>query len=320
MTKGVFLDLASLSESDLDLSTLQTTLADWRMYPMTSPDQRIERIADAEVVVTNKVVMDADTLRNTPKLGFIALTATGTNNVDLAAAKDLGIRVSNVTAYATNSVAQHVFSLILAHTTRLLDYHVAVKRGDWSRSPAFCLMDYPIRELNGMKLGIVGYGELGQGVAKLAQAFGMQVLIAQRPGNASFQAQRMPLDELLTQADIVSLHVPLADNTHHLIDAHKLSLMQPHALLINTARGAVIDNQALAAALRTGSIGGAALDVLDVEPPPLDHPLLADDLPNLILTPHIAWASRQARQAVVDQTVVNIRAYLENRSGNVVNG
>jgi glycerate dehydrogenase len=317
MRKGVVLDVASLAETDLDLSGLQATLPEWQLYPATSSEDCAERIADADVVVTNKVVLDARLLANAKQLKFIAITATGTNNVDLVAAAKQGIVVSNVTAYATDSVAQHVMALMLAHFTRLMDYHNAVKRGDWSRSPQFCLLDYPVRELHGMTLGIVGYGELGQGVATLAKAFGMKVLIAQREG-AGAQDGRVPLDDLLAQADVVTLHVPLADNTQHLINTRRLQLMKKAALLINTARGAVVDNQALADALRDGVIGGAAIDVLDTEPPPLDHPLLADDIPNLILTPHTAWAGRQARQNVVDQTAENIRAFIAGKPRNQV--
>lgn len=317
MSSGAFLDLASLAESDLDLSALRATLPAWRMYPASSPAQRLEHIGDAAVVVLNKVMLDRQTLQAAANLKLVCITATGTNNIDLEAAGDLGIQVSNVTAYATDSVAQHVMMLMLAHHTRLLDYHAAVKRGDWSTSPQFCLLDYPVRELRGMTLGIIGYGELGRGVEKLARAFGMRVIIAQRPEGEIVEG-RVGLDELLHSADVVSLHVPLAPNTENLIDARRLALMQPHALLINTARGAVIDNAALANALRDRVIGGAALDVLDVEPPPLDHPLLADDVPNLILTPHTAWAGRAARQNVVDQTTENIRAWLQGEPRNLV--
>jgi len=317
MHKGVFLDLASLAEADLELAALSATLPEWRMYPATSPGQRLERIADAGVVVTNKVVLDAAVLGSAPNLKLVCITATGTNNVDLEAAARLGIAVSNVTAYATDSVAQHVMAVMLAHHTRLLEYNAAVRNGDWSRSPQFCLLDYPVRELNGMTLGIVGYGELGRGVERLARAFGMRVLIAQRPGGEP-QTGRVELDQLLRRADLVSLHVPLAANTQNLIDARRLALMKPHALLVNTARGAVVDNRALAQALREGVIGGAAMDVLDAEPPPLDHPLLADDIPNLILTPHTAWAGQGARQNVVDQTVANIQGFLDGKPRNRV--
>lgn len=317
MRKGVFLDLASLAEHDLDLDPLRSFLPEWRMFPATEAAQRVERIGDAEVVVVNKVVLDEGVLSGAPNLKLICITATGTNNVDLEAAARLGIVVSNVTAYATDSVAQHVMAVMLAHHTRLLEYDAAVRRGDWSRSPQFCLLDYPVCELSGMTLGIVGFGELGRGVARLAQVFGMRVLVAQRPGGEPREG-RIELDALLPQVDVLSLHVPLAANTQNLIDARRLRLMQPHALLINTSRGAVVDNLAVAEALKAGEIGGAALDVLDVEPPPLDHPLLADDVPNLILTPHTAWAGRGARQNVVDQTLANIRGFIDGNPQNRV--
>jgi len=313
--RAVFLDVASLAEQDLDLSAFAGLVDDWQTHAATAPEQRLANIGDAEIVVTNKVVLDDAVLRAAPNLKLICLTATGYNNIAIDTAKALGIAVSNISGYATDSVVQHVFALMLAHQTRLFDYAAAVKRGDWSDSPQFCLLDYPVRELRGMTLGIVGYGELGRGVARIAEAFGMQVLVSQRPGGAP-QEGRVDLDEVLHRADVITLHVPLLGNTHHLIDARALSLMKPDALLINTARGAVIDNAALADALRRGEIGGAALDVLDVEPPPRDHVLLANDIPNLIVTPHSAWAGRQARQNAVDETVVNIRAFLGGEARN----
>lgn len=315
--KAVFLDLASLAEKDLDLSAFDSLVDDWRSYPATAPDERLARIADTDIVVTNKVVLDDAVIRAASKLKLICLTATGYNNVAVETARERGIVVSNVVAYATDSVVQHVFALMLAHHTRLFDYTAAVRRGDWSNSPQFCLLDYPVRELRGMSLGIVGYGELGHGVARIAKAFGMDVMISQRPGGEP-RPGRVPFDQVLREADVVTLHVPLLDNTLHLIDADALAQMKPTALLINTARGAVVDNEALADALRRGVIGGAAIDVLDVEPPPLDHPLLAPDIPNLIVTPHTAWAGRQSRQNVVDETVANIRAFLEGSPRNRV--
>ena len=315
--KAVFLDLASLAEQDLDLSAFERTVDDWRTYPATAPDERLARIADADIVVTNKVVLDDHIVRGAPNLKLICLTATGYNNVAVDTARERGIVVSNVVGYATDSVVQHVFALMLAHHTRLFDYTAAVKRGDWSNSPQFCLLDYPVRELRGMTLGIIGHGELGQGVAAIAEAFGMRVMVSQRPGGEP-RPGRHPLDEVLRESDVITLHVPLLENTRHLIDARALGLMKPTALLINTARGAVVDNRALADALRRGEIGGAGIDVLDVEPPPMDHPLLADDIPNLIVTPHTAWAGRQARQNVVDETVANIRAFLAGEPRNRV--
>ncbi len=314
---AVFLDLASLAEQDLDLSAFEEVCDEWRTFAATAPAERVANIGAAEIVVTNKVVLDEAVLRAAPELKLVCLTATGYNNVDIDTAQELGIPVCNISGYATDSVVQHVFALILAHHTRLFDYTAAVKRGDWTRSPRFCLLDYPVRELRGMTLGIVGYGELGHGVARIAEVFGMRVLVSQRPGGAP-QADRVPFDEVLRQADVITLHVPLLDNTYHLIDATALAAMKQTALLINTARGAVVDNAALAHALREGVIGGAGIDVLDVEPPPLDHPLLADDIPNLIVTPHSAWAGRKARQNAVDETVANIRAFLDGQPRNRV--
>lgn len=313
--RAVFLDVASLAEQDLDMSVFAPLVDEWRSYPATAPEQRTAHIGDAEIVITNKVVLDEAVIRAAPNLRLICITATGYNNIAIDIARERGIAVSNVVAYATDSVAQHVFALVLAHHTRLFDYTAAVKRGDWSRSPQFCLLDYPVRELRGMAMGIVGYGELGQGVARLAEAFGMQVLVSQRPGGAAVPG-RVAFDEVLRAADVISLHLPLLDTTHHLIDASALAQMKPQALLINTARGAIVDNAALADALRNGVIGGAGIDVLDVEPPPLDHPLLASDIPNLILTPHSAWAGRQARQNVVNETVANMRAFLDGEARN----
>ncbi|MGB5465984.1 MAG: D-2-hydroxyacid dehydrogenase [Sedimenticolaceae bacterium] len=315
--KAVFLDLASLAERDLDLSAFERVVDVWHSYPATAPADRLAHIGDADIVVTNKVVLDDAVLRAAPNLRLICLTATGYNNVAVDTARELDIVVSNVVAYATDSVVQHVFALMLAHHTRLFDYTAAVQRGEWSRSPQFCLLDYPVRELRGMTLGIIGYGELGHGVAKIAEAFGMRVMVSQRPGG-QLQQGRHAFDEVLREADVITLHLPLLDNTRHLIDAHALQQMKPTALLINTARGAVVDNAALADALRQGVIGGAAMDVLDVEPPPLDHPLLAPDIPNLIVTPHTAWAGRQSRQNVVNETVANIRAFLDGEPRNRV--
>ena len=309
MQKGVFLDLASLAPEDLDLSALQACLPDWDLHEKTRPEERLERMKGAQVVVSNKVVLDGELLRQLPDLKLICVAATGTNNIDLKTASEMGIVVSNVRAYGTDSVAQHVIGVMLAHFTSLFKYTEAVKRGDWSRSDQFCLLEYPVRELRGMTIGIVGYGELGQGVARLAEAFGMQVLIAQRPGGEP-QAGRVALDELLPQVDVLSLHVPLTDDTKHLIDRAALEKMPSHALLVNAARGPVVDNAALADALREGVIGGAALDVVDVEPPPEDYVLLKDDIPNLIITPHTAWAGRQARQNTVNQIQQNIEAFI----------
>ena len=312
---GAFLDYDSVHPGDLDLSALHAAVPDWRLYPSTRPGEVAERLRDIEVVVSNKVVLDRETLAGAEKLRLICVAATGTNNVDLTAARDLGLAVTNVTAYGTAAVVQHVFALLLTLTTRLDEHRRAARDGTWAGSPFFCVLDFPFRELAGKTLGIVGYGELGRGVARIAAAFDMQVLIAQRPG-AEPAPGRVPLDDLLRRADVISLHVPLADNTRHLIGARELGLMRRDAVLINAARGGIVDEAALLEALTEGRIGGAGIDVLATEPPPANHPLLLADLPNLVVTPHTAWAAREARQRMLDQVAANIAAYARGESRN----
>lgn len=315
--RAVFLDTSTLDKGDLDLAGLSATPFDWTFHPNTLAEQTLERLRHASLVVSNKVRLDRQLLQQLPELKLICVAATGTNNVDLAAAAEQGIAVTNVTGYGTATVAQHTFCLILALTTRLLEYQEAVRRGDWQRSEMFCLMDYPIREIAGKTLGIVGYGTLGRGVARIAEAFDMQILLAQRPGGPA-QTGRLPLQELLPRVDILTLHCPLTPATENLIGAAELALMRPDALLINTARGGIVDEQALADALRAGTLGGAGVDVLTREPPTDDNPLLKDDIPNLILTPHNAWASREARQRLLDGVTANIRDFLAGGSANRV--
>jgi len=317
MPKAVLLDLATISREDIDLTPLERTPYEWRYFSATVPDQTLERIRDVELVVTNKVVLDRPILEQARTLKKICIAATGTNNVDLAQAKELGITVTHVAGYSTPSVVQHVFALILSLVTRLPAYQRAVREGAWQSASQFCLLDYPITELDGKCLGIIGYGALGKAVAGVAEAFGLRVLVAQRPGGAP-QAGRIPLEELLPQVDILSLHCPLSDNTRDLIGSTELAAMKPGALLINTARGGIVDESALAAALRSGQIGGAGVDVLAVEPPGADSPLLAADIPNLIVTPHTAWASRESRQRLINEVGRNIQAYLEGTPRNRV--
>jgi glycerate dehydrogenase len=315
---GVFLDGGSLDLGDLDFGHLQAVLPRMRVYPQTGPDELAERLAGAEVVISNKVVLGASALEGADSLKLVCVAATGTNNVDLAAARARGITVCNVRAYGTASVVQHVFSLITALSNNLLSYYRAVREGRWQQSEQFCLMDYPIRELAGKVMGIVGYGELGRAVAQVAEAFGMRVMIARRPGEEDDRPGRVALDELLGQVDVLSLHCPLTEQTRGLIGAAELARMKPDALLINTARGGLVDEPALAAALREGRLGGAGFDVLSVEPPKQGNPLLAADIPNLILTPHMAWASRESRQRLLDQVADNIEAFMRGRPQNVV--
>jgi glycerate dehydrogenase len=278
-----------------------------------------ERIDGAGVVVTNKVVLDAALLEQAAShLELICVAATGTNNIDLEATDRLGIPVCNARGYATPSVVQHVFALILALSTRLLDYEQAARDGRWARSPFFCLLNFPVREIRGLTLGIVGYGELGRGVAEVARTFGMEVLISQRPGGPP-RPGRLPLNELLPRVDVLSLHCPLTPETRGLIDPRALSLMRDDALLINTARGGIVDEAAVAAALRGGHLGGAGVDVLAEEPPANGSPLLEPGIPNLILTPHSAWASHGSRQRLIDQVAENIHAFRAGEPKNLVN-
>jgi len=307
--KAVVLDEKSFNPGDLDLSGLYALLDNWEIHEGTKPEQRFERLEHADIAIANKVVLDQPLLEKLPKLKLILLTATGMDNVDLEFCKQQDITVNNVTDYCTASVSQHVFSLILALSTQLLSYQKLTKSGDWSRSGQFSNLEFPIQELSGKTLGLVGYGSLAKGVEKLAQAFGMNILVSQRAGAHATEG-RLPLEELLPQADVISIHCPLMPETRHLFGKKEFELMKDSAFLINTARGGVIDNAALAIALRDKIIAGAGIDVLEQEPPPLNHPLITTNLPNLILTPHIAWAAIEARQRVIDKVAENLKNWL----------
>jgi len=312
--KAVFLDFKSVDRDDLDLTALHQSHSDWTLHDETFHNETAERINRAEIVVTNKVPINRYLIENSPHLKLICVAATGTNNIDLQAAKENDVTVTNVTAYGTPSVVQHVFAVMFALATRLQDYTRLVSGGAWQKSTQFCLLDYPISELAGKTLGIIGYGELGRGVAQAATAFGMNVVVA-RHGNTAMEG-RIPLDELLAVSDVITLHLPLTRETKNLIDARAISLMKSTAFLINAARGGIVDEQALAEALREGRIGGAAVDVLTQEPPVDGNPLLAPDIPNLIVTPHIAWASREARQRLIDDVA---RTVAEWHTGQIRN-
>ncbi|KAA0875131.1 2-hydroxyacid dehydrogenase [Nitrincola tapanii] len=305
--RAVFLDTLSLD--DLDFSGLESVVEELVLYPNTQPNQVQSRIQGFDLVITNKVVIDAEAIQQADHLALICVVATGVNNIDLNAAQAQGVAVVNCQAYGTHSVAQHVFSLMLALHTRLLDYHQAVQQGRWNQAEQFCLLDYPIFELRGRVLGILGYGVLGAEVARLAEAFGMQVMIAQRPGTQQSEAGRVPLVELLPQIDVLSIHCPLNDATRNLLDAEMLARMKPGSFLINAARGGIVCEEALASVLRSGHLAGAATDVLSVEPPRQGNCLLDPTLPNLIVTPHSAWGSVEARQTILQQTQENILAF-----------
>ncbi len=307
---AVILDETSFNPGDLDLSSLLALNENWQRYDTTTPDERLEKLRSIHIAVANKVVFDEDLLAQLPDLKVILLTATGMDNLDLDACKKRGIATYNVTDYCTESVAQHVFSLILALKTQLLSYQDMTRSGGWSKSEHFTSLQFPIQELHGKTLGLVGYGSLAKGVEHIAKAFGMNIKIAARAGSTEAPEGRVLLEDLLPEVDVLSLHCPLTPETKHLLGQKQFEAMKTSAILINTARGAVVDNAALANALRNNEIAGAGIDVLEVEPPPADHALLANDIPNLILTPHIAWASIDARQRVVDKVRDNLAHWL----------
>lgn len=318
--QGVFLDFDTItSTDDVDISPMKNLPGiEWCFHGATAPGELAERLEGCDLVVVNKVVLNGDILaRVAGTLKLIVIAATGTNNVDLNAVKAHGITVCNVRGYGTPSVVQHVYALILALTTQLPRYMKAVDDGRWQRHPQFCILDYAIRELNGLSLGVVGFGTLGKGVADVASAFGMDVLVAQRPGDGP-QDQRLPLDELLPRVDILSLHCPLTDRTRNLIGRRELRAMKPDAILINTARGGIVNEPQLVDALRACEIGGAGFDVLTEEPPVNGNVLLDAGLPNLIVTPHTAWASHESRQRVIDIVARNIEAFIGGSPINVV--
>ncbi|HIP95149.1 MAG TPA: D-2-hydroxyacid dehydrogenase [Leucothrix sp.] len=307
---AVILDEESFNPGDLDLSKLIALLDNWERYPSTKPEQREKRLAGKQIAIANKVVFDVPLLKNLPELKVILLTATGMDNIDRDYCQQHGIATYNVTDYCTATVSQHVFALILALKTQLIPYQTMTKNGDWSRSGQFSSLAYPISELAGKTLGLVGYGNLAKGVETLAKAFGMKILIAQRAGSSEASDGRLLLHDLLPQVDVLSIHCPLMPETKNLISTKEFELMKSSAVIINTARGAVIDKFALAKALKDQEIAGAGIDVLDQEPPPLDHPLLDEKVPNLILTPHIAWAAVEARQRVIDKVAENLGHWL----------
>ena len=315
--RAVFLDHPSLDLGDLDLATLRALFAELVLHERSAPEQVAARLQGAQVAISNKVHLDAATFAACPELKLVLIAATGTNNVDLAAARAHGVTVCNCQGYGTPSVAQHTLLLLLALATALPDYQAAVRAGRWQQASQFCLLDFPIVELEGKTLGLLGHGELGSAVAQLARAFGMHVLLGQLPGRPAVDG-RLPLDELLPQVDALTLHCPLTEQTRNLIGARELALLKPGAFLINTARGGLVDEQALADALRAGRLGGAATDVLSVEPPKDGNPLLAADVPRLIVTPHSAWGSREARQRIVGQLAENAAAFLAGEPMRVV--
>lgn len=315
----VFLDAATYGDMELTPFTAQWPCT---VHQVTGASDTTARLAGHAIAVTNKVVFD-EAILSAPQaadLKLIAVAATGTDIIDKAAAAKRGVTVCNVPGYASQSVAQFTMALILELAIRASSYAAAVKAGQWQKSPVFTLLTYPNIELAGKKLGIIGYGNIGRTVELMARGFGMEILIGARPGDDNPGADRVPLPELFRQADFITLHCPLTPATKNLIDGKSLALMKPTAMLINTARGALIDEAALIAALRQKTIAAAAVDVITQEPPPPDHPIIvaAKELDNLIVTPHTAWSAREARQRLLHEVKENIAAFIAGRARNLV--
>jgi glycerate dehydrogenase len=316
----VFLDAATYGDISLTRFTEEWNCT---IHQITSSAETIQRLAGHNVAVTNKVCFDQPVLSapSASALRLIVVAATGTDIIDRAEAAKRDIKVCNVPGYATQSVAQFTLALILELATCTGKYSDAVRSGKWEESPIFSLLTYPTLELAGKKLGIVGYGSIGQAVARMARGLGMEILVAARPGaTAAVPKDRIPLDQLLHDADVVSLHCPLTLATRNLINEQSIGLMKPTAFLINTARGGLIDAAALVEALRKQRIAGAALDVITQEPPPADHPIIlaAKELGNLIVTPHTAWSARETRERLLDEVKENIAAFLQGKPRNLV--
>jgi len=312
----VVLDGYTLNPGDLSWEPLQS-LGHCEIHDRTPIEKVVERAAHAEIVLTNKTLLTRIEIAQLPKLQYIGVLATGYNVVDIQAARERQIPVTNVPAYGTQSVAQMVFAL-LNELTRHVGLHAeGIRAGRWSNQADFCYWDKPMIALESLTMGIVGLGAIGQTVAKIAQAFGMPVLAYQRNPKPVAGVKWVELDNLFRQSDVISLHCPLTPETQHIINAQRLALMKPSAFLINTSRGPLVDEQALAHALLSGQIAGAGLDVLTVEPPKLDNPLFK--LENCFITPHIAWATQTARQTLLGVAVTNLQAFLEGNPQNVVN-
>lgn len=289
----------------------------WEEYPLTSPQQTAERIANAHVAVTNKSPVRAEDIKNAKHLQLIAVAATGADIVDLAACREMGVPVCNVRNYANRSVSEHVMALIFSLARGIVSHHQRATSGEWAESPVFSPDMGRIVNVEGMQIGIVGAGALGRATASLAEKIGMHAVFLQR-GNAQDELPRMPWEQLLSSSDIVSLHCPLTSETRGLINQQTLAMMKPGALLINTARGALVDSHALVSALQDGTVGGAGIDVLPVEPPPADDPLVNCKHPNLIVTPHAAWASAQSLEIFHRQLRDNMEKFFAGSPQNIL--
>jgi glycerate dehydrogenase len=315
--KAVFLDYSTVGPG-LDTSPLTALLPSLEIFGRTQDDQVLDRISDAEFVFANKIRISDALFDAAPKLRFIGLTATGTDNIDLDSARRHGVAVCNIRGYCSPSVTEHVFGVLLMLAHNLHTYTTAVRDGAWQKSENFCMLTYPVRELSSMTIGIVGFGELGRSVARKAREFNMEVIVSARPGPGSVPDDRVTFDDLLKRSDVVSLHCPLTTATQGLIGVEALGRMKSSAILINTARGALIDSAALANALRDGDIAAAAVDVLPEEPPINGNPLLDYSGDNLLVTPHIAWSTDRARQDSIIELAANVEAFLKGEERNRV--
>ncbi len=314
----VVLDGHTLNPGDLAWDELKA-LGSCQIYDRTPAGQVVARARDADAVLTNKTVLDKETISRLQKLRYIGVLATGYNVVDIQAARERGIPVTNIPTYGTASVAQMAFALLLELTQHVAHHAATVREGRWCRSEDFCYWDFPLIELNGLTLGIVGYGRIGRETGKIARAFGMKTLAHDvfAKGEECREAELVSLDELFRRSDVVSLHCPLTAENKGMVNASRLALMKSTAFLINTSRGPLVEESALADALNSGRIAGAGLDVLTVEPPRPDNPLLKAK--NCLITPHISWATRSARARLMKCAVENVRAYLAGEKQNVVN-
>jgi len=306
--RAIFLDQQTFSQS-ISLAAIVDNVSSLQSYPLTSPDEIISRCRNAELIITNKVVLNADTLSQLPHLKLICIAATGSNNIDIAAAKHLGIAVTNVSGYAQGSVAQYVFAQMLAYFSQIQHHNENCSQGLWANSQTFCLHGNGSVELAGKTLGLIGYGSLGKAVESLAKAFGMQVLIAERKNTNTIRSGRTSFDEVIEKSDVVSLHCPQTPETEQLMNLKVLARMKSTAILINTARGGIVNNKDLHQVLQDQRIAFAILDVLDQEPPPADHLFFTKPLNNLKITAHIAWASIEAQQRLIDFLAQNILAF-----------
>ncbi len=308
----------------LDRSTLQARVRrpafehTWQEYAVTGAGELVERLQEATVAITNKVPLHAEALRRLPKLKLIAVAATGYDVIDIAYCQANGIAVANIRNYAVHTVPEHAFALITALRRNLLAYREDVEKGRWQQIDQFCFFDHPIRDLYGATLGIIGEGVLGQGTANIARGFGMRVLFADHAPPKAPGVVFTPFDQVLAESDVISLHVPLTADTRNVIGIEQFRRMKRTAILINTARGGLVDERALVQALKEGLIAGAGFDVLTREPPREGNPLLELRLPNFILTPHVAWASDGAMQFLADQLVDNIEAFVKGSPQNLV--